>query len=104
MALSREELREWGEENWTLPEAKEAWKDWYEYRSELGKPLKTYAGLKAIKKLFSGENEKYLAVSVSTSITNEWQGLFLRKDDFGDERRVRNDIMEDTRKGRKVAL
>jgi hypothetical protein len=104
MALTIEELEAWGQENWRLADARDAWKDWYEYRIEIKKPIKTHSALRAIKKLFSGDNEQFLAGSVNASIANEWQGLFLRKDYSYGERQQRSGIMEQVRKGRKVAL
>lgn len=63
-----------------LPEwiSDELWKEWVEYRKQLGKPIKTQQGVTgALNKLAKFREQGYSPESVILeAMANEWQGLF----------------------------
>lgn len=68
-----EELRE-------IKEFREAYKDWYNYRKEIKKPLTPTAVKKQLKQLSEFNKEGYNVIEIiDTAITSHWQGLYKPK-------------------------
>jgi hypothetical protein len=54
----------------------ELFKEWLEYKKDLGKPIKTSQGMKQLAKQFEDNNSLLIRKNMDKSIANGWQGLF----------------------------
>jgi hypothetical protein len=51
-------------------------KEWLDYKKDLGKPIKTNQGMKQLAKQFEENNSLLIRKNMDKSIANGWQGIF----------------------------
>ena len=58
------------------PEKNELFKEWLDYKKDLGKPIKTKQGISKLAKDFENHNNLLIRKNMDKSMANGWQGLF----------------------------